>query len=479
MDATSSIGSGGSLEPLIQQLLALERQPLLKLQNTRGDLTVRTGIFNDLKSKLLALQTQADALSQTAGILNLFGARAATSSNTAVLTGTADATSVNGSHTLHVDQLAKQSTLTSKKFTTTGTDIITAEGAGAKTIRITVNGTNYDINVSLSAGQSNNTILTNMAAAINGNPSAAAAVTASVVQVDSTNAKLVLRSNQTGLVNKITLTNITGTLFTTTDLRDSAAADDPTNRGGFIYADSLLDAKFTLDGIALTRSGNTVSDALTGLTLNLLTAQNPADPSLTLTVGPDKTAINTSVQSLLTKYNDLIKYLNDKTKGGGASSRGPLAGDATYTQLRMRLRSLMASTVSTVTSGNPKQLSEIGITAAADGTLSITDTTKFNAKLDLSANTVGDLFNSGNGFAVQLKSLLTGYTKASGVVDNSTDSITLQITNIDRQIAQQNDRLRIREDGLRRQLAAIQQALNAAVAQQGVVTNILSASGLR
>jgi flagellar hook-associated protein 2 len=477
MSSTSGVGATSSLEALIQQLMVLERQPVKRLEAAKSELNVRSGVFNDLKAKLLALQTEADALSQTAGILNKFGARSASSSNTAVLTARADGTSINGTHTLHVDQLAKPDTLTTKKFTDSGTDIIDGEGAGTKTIRIRVDGTDYDVNVTLSSGQSNKTILTNMASAINGHAGASAKVEASVVQIDSTSSKLVLRSKQTGLAHVMTLSNVTGTLFTTTDLRDSAAADDANNRGGYIYADNLLDAKFKLDGLSLTRASNTVTDALTGVTLNLLAAQDAADPDLTLTVGPDKAAIKTSVESFLTKYNDLIKYLNDKTKVAG-STRGGLAADFAYTELRMRLRSLMASTVSSVTAGNPKQLSEIGITAAADGTLSITDLTLFNKELDDGATSVGDLFNSSNGLAVQLKSILNGYTTAGGIVDNSKDSITRQIRFTDDRIAQQNERLRIREDALRRQLSAIQRALNAAVAQRGAIANILSASGL-
>jgi flagellar hook-associated protein 2 len=383
-----------------------------------------------------------------------------------------------------VTQLARADTLASKRFADAGTDLVTVEGAGTKTVRIGVDGANYDIQVALGAGDSNETVLTNLAAAINADAGASAKVTASVVQVDDTGSKLVLVSKQTGLAHALSLSDQTGTLFASADVRDGAAADDGANRGGYLYADSLLDAKFTLDGLTLTRSSNSVTDALSGLTLTLLGTQASGATPVTLTVGADEGSIKTKVQTFLDSYNTLIRFLTERTStkvslstsGTGSTSvnsvqRGPLDAEPAYLNLLIGLRSDIGGRIGSAAGGGPSALAEVGITAGSDGTLSISDSAKFSAALkDPSGITA--LFSSSDGLSTRVQNRLAGFLGAGGILDSSQDAVSVRMSSITLSIQQQEDILKVKQDGLMQQLTGLQEVLAQLAQQQSVLDSI-------
>ncbi|MFQ5751217.1 MAG: flagellar filament capping protein FliD, partial [bacterium] len=137
--------------------------------------------------------------------------------------------------------------------------------------------------------------------------------------------------------------------------------------------------------------------------------------------------------------------------------RGTLAGDSTYRNLRSRLRSVMTGQVTSADSGNPDYLFDIGISAASDGTLSITDSDEFEDALLASSSAIADLFNSSSGVATQLKSVLDDFIKVGGYIDKGKDNVTDRIKNIDSQINRYDERLARRERQLRTQFAKMQE----------------------
>ena len=75
------------------------------------------------------------------------------------------------------------------------------------------------------------------------------------------------------------------------------------------------DAAFTVDGISLTRSSNSITDLFTGYNVNLLssTTINGTDTPAILTGSVDTTAAKTNLQSFVSAVNDARTLLNDKT----------------------------------------------------------------------------------------------------------------------------------------------------------------------
>lgn len=472
-----------NIEALVTSVMTVERRPLTGLQSDQMTLSRRSATFSDLKSALSALRSKAQALAQV-GTLSPFQIKTVGSSNTTVATATASPAAVAAVHTLSVAQLAKAGTVVSKQLVSTATDVVTAEGVGTKSVKVTYDGTDpatggtaVAINVTVNAGDTNSTILANLATAINSDTTLGAKVSASVVNDTSTTARLVLTSKQTGLANKVRVADATGTLVNAIQL-DSESASSGT-AGGYLFADTALDAKFTLDGLSITRSSNSVSDALTGVTINLLA---PSASDVTLTVGPDNGAVKASVQAFLDAYNKALTFLRDRiavkasatTSGTNttevtAVSRGPLAGEPAYVSLASNLRSEVGGSVSGIQTGNLALLADVGITAASDGTLSITDTAKFDDAVATSPSGLIDLFASTNGVSTRLIARLDGFVNAGGLIDGSLSTVTSKTNNINQQITALQNRLDRREAALRKQLVDLQKALGVLSAQRFIL----------
>lgn len=471
-----------NIEGLVSSIIAVERRPLAGLQANQRTLSLRSATLSDLKSALSALRSKAQALAQ-AGTLSPFQAKAVSSSNTTVATATTSPSALAAVHNLSVSQLAKSSTIVSKQLTSSATDVVTAEGAGAKSVKVTYDGTDpatsgtaVAVNVTLNAGDSNSTILTNLATAINNDATLGAKVSASVVSDTSGTSRLVLAGKQTGLANKVRVADTTGTLLSAIQL-DSEVASSGT-AGGYLFADATLDAKFKLDGLDITRSSNSPSDVLTGVTINLF---GLSTSDVTLTVNPDKSSVKTSVQAFLDAYNKALTFLRARidvkastTSSAGSTEvnsviRGLLAGEATYASLVSNLRSDVGNSVSGVQTGNPALLADVGITAASDGTLSISDTTKFDGAIGTKLNGLIDLFASTNGVSGRLIARLDGFVNTGGLIDGSLSTVTSKTQNINQQITTLQDRLTKREAALRKQLLDLQKALSALSAQRFIL----------
>ena len=137
------------------------------------------------------------------------------------------------------------------------------------------------------------------------------------------------------------------------------------------------DASFSVDGMNMTSSSNTVTDAIGGVTLNLLGGDS--NTTLTLNVSTDASAIETKVNSLLTAYNNVISYVNTQMTYNSDTSTtgGPLFGDNTLKSIKSQLQNMVVSAVGT--SSSIKYMSDIGITIGSDNKLTLNTSTFENA----------------------------------------------------------------------------------------------------
>ncbi len=160
------------------------------------------------------------------------------------------------------------------------------------------------------------------------------------------------------------------------------------------------DASFTVDGASLTSSTNTVTNAIPGVTLNLL----GADPKTTLTVNvsPDTQTIEDNVNTMLNAYNAVMSYINGQmsytpgtsttgTTGTAGTTGGPLFGNNTLQSIKTQLQSAITSQVGT---GSMDYLADIGITVGSTGQLSLNTTTLENAISNNFSGVVNLLSNS-------------------------------------------------------------------------------------
>ena len=448
---TYSVG----LNNFLNTYLATLRQPIAKLQAQRSNLQIKYAVFTDLKTKLQSLGTAVGGLSQS-GTLSTFRNKMAAASDSSVVTATATSSAARGSHTVAVTQLASAHTVVSNRYDSAGTTL--AQGLlGAKTFSVAVGDETYQVSVTISDGMTNREVLSEIATAIN--EASDGEVVSSVVGDTPSSSKLSIRSSSTGTVGAMIFTDSGGTLAALGVTNQSQAT---ATAGGYVYADlgnNELDALATVDGIDIIASSNEISDAITGVTLNLLATQAEDERPVTVTVTVDLDAIKTDIDNFIAKYNAAFTYLVAKTRVDGATyERAALAGDYPYASLRLGMRQAMVSPVATG-SLDYQALSQIGITCDRSGTFSISDADLLETALADDLQSVESIFVSEGGVATTLKSLLESYCGAGGTIGVSQDGLTSRMNNINAAIKRQESYVTIRERTLRQQYAALQDAL--------------------
>ena len=180
------------------------------------------------------------------------------------------------------------------------------------------------------------------------------------------------------------------------DPADATLNFDTNNDFGSIYTiqtseiQAGADASFAVDGVAVTRSSNTVDDLITGVTLNL----KGADPDTTVKVDVDRDyeKIKEQITEFVTAYNDLMDTINGQLTYDTAAQEpgGPLFGDST-------LRSLRSSLVRTVINQVPgldanfSSIGLVGINLDNNGHLTVDDD-KLQGYLETNFEDVKNLF---------------------------------------------------------------------------------------
>jgi flagellar hook-associated protein 2 len=116
------IGTGLNTTALVQALMASYEQPITALQDQQSQIGSLVSTWQGISSDLSALEKAAEALSTPSG----WQATEATSSNSAVATGTTSGNATTGSVTFAVDQLATGETLVSSGAVAATSDVVTS-----------------------------------------------------------------------------------------------------------------------------------------------------------------------------------------------------------------------------------------------------------------------------------------------------------------------------------------------------------------
>ena len=333
---------------------------------------------------------------------NAFAARAATIGATgnvnagSVLSMTVENGAATGDHTLQISQIAtaqKVAGATQSSQTTplgfSGTFSLGLAGGSSASITVTSGMTLQDV-----------------ADAINAQ-SATSNVGASIVQVSSGSYELVLTGAQDAA--DISYSSTSGD-----DLLNKLGVTDSTGAFSNVLQTAQV-AKFTLDGIALTRNSNEITDVLSGITFDLL-QPTPSGASLNISIGADTDQITTALQTFVTDYNafrDEVIAQQAANPDGTASSNSVLFGDGTMRQIMTQIEQVLGTSVNGFT------MSDIGLS--------------FNAQNELVLNT-GTLSTALSTNLSGVTALLSAQTKTSSsqlsVVNTGTspESFTLDVT---------------------------------------------------
>lgn len=140
---------------------------------------------------------------------------------------------------------------------------------------------------------------------------------------------------------------------------------------------AATDASFTLDGVAMTRSSNHVTDALSNVTIDLL--QDTNTPTANLTVASDTSTIKSNINSFVSAFNSVIAKIDDLTAfDADTLTSQTLFGDTQVLSLKDTLVSELTDNMPGLT-GDVKALSQIGISLDTSNQLEVDDTTLSSA----------------------------------------------------------------------------------------------------
>jgi flagellar hook-associated protein 2 len=423
---------------MITKLMAVESQPLNNLYTQEASYQAKISALGSLKGTLSSLQTTLSAFTLSVGqtATNKFASYSASVADSTVATASATTGAVAGTYSLDVTTVAKSHQLKSTSYSSssaivgTGTIVIERGSVSAGTFTskssttVTIDSSNYT--------------LAGIRDAIN---KADAGVSATIV-AGTGSAYLMLTSDSTGTEDVM---NITGTLA---DFNYDAASG---SGASMTQTQAATDASLSVNSVAITSTSNTITDAISGVTLNLKgTATVPASTTVTVTKDTS-TSLVSAFTAMAKAYNDFSSTAHNLSSYDAANKKAAiLLGNATLRTAQSQVNQVLGSIPSGAT-GTYQRLAQIGVTLQKDGTMTV-DSTKLKAAISNDYTSVAALASS---LGTALNTTLTGLVGTSGILDSATSGLNASVKRIDKQMAALQVRLTDIEARYRKQFSAL------------------------
>ncbi len=146
-----------------------------------------------------------------------------------------------------------------------------------------------------------------------------------------------------------------------------------TTEGYAMEATAGQDAKLTIDGVAVTRSSNSIDDVISGVTLDLNRVESGS--TVNLTISRDTDSIKGKVNEFTAAYNQVIENINQQFAYSEETKQaGILSGESTLRTIKSIIQGTLSNSISLLPA-DANALSLIGITSDKYGKLSVTDST--------------------------------------------------------------------------------------------------------
>ena len=358
-------GSGLNVPQIVDALVDAERVPKQKkIDEEKEAATVQISALGSLKNELSVFQANTDALDGQVGLA------LSSSTSNVTLSRTDSSLASEFSHTINVSSIANGQVLNFNNggsgFSSTtadiGIDSLTIDfGTWTLGPAFTDNGTSSTFSLTNGA-----TSLTDVRDAIN---NSSIGVKASIIEVSTGSYSLMMKSPE-GAENAMRVT---------TSLSGSAVdvmKYDPENTGSFAdtatQVVSASDASFTIDGITVTRSSNTITDLFSGITVELDdVSASDLGTDQTISSRYSETDALGVLETVVSEINYLLSFLKEQSRpGANGEDGGPLNGDHFIRYTESKIKNL----TSTAIKGYDDEdiyLSSFGVVTKLDGTLRV------------------------------------------------------------------------------------------------------------
>ena len=294
----SGLGNGTDFDALITKLVQVEQGRITTLQTWKQSWVKKQAAFQELNTAMLELKTTLEGMDSEGEFL----VKTTDSTNSSVLSASTGSNALDGSHSITVARLATaKAMVTQTGYASADTDINSSSTDA--TFAYAYQGTTYSVSVGANA------TLTDLASIVNNDPNNAG-VKASVVY-DGSKYYLQLRGMDTG--NDANLVIDSGTTLTGFG---AANFDTITSNASALLK---LDGWPTGTDSYITRETNTVSDLVSGLTLNL-----KSTGTVTITTATDTDAVRENIQTFVEQMNTVRSLLQDLTAYDSTTQQGSL-----------------------------------------------------------------------------------------------------------------------------------------------------------
>jgi len=384
--STSRAGSSLDVAGIVSGLMEAENVPVNKLDAKISKSSVKITALGSIKSQLSAVKAALIDLQTPANFSKL----SAKFSNTSIATAEISTTATAASYQMEVTSLA-QPTIWNVSGFTNSVDALTWYNDSAQAA------------VKTSAD-------------------------ATVFLSNTGQYVLSLKSKTTGIAGAFSL--------------DSNPVTAPITKTQYQSAENAV---FKLNGVEFTRSSNTVSDALTGITLNLATTTAVATP-ITLTVTNDVVSARPKLDALVKAYNDLYALYKAQTVPSvDAATRGVLNSDFGVSSMMRQLISGLMLPTTDVEGGalaGQTDLSAMGLKLLDSGNLAVDDTLLSAASSTLQTRlSAGIRIGYSSATASDLASQIGDMLFSGGIIQDRIDSEKTTQTDLNKRKTELQEKL--------------------------------------
>ena len=457
----SGIASGIDSQAIIDSTIASARLArVTPNQKKVSDLEETNSALGSLGEKLDTLRT---TLSQFSSLSGGGVSKTGSSSKESVVGATASNAATNGSYDITVTTLAKNHTYSfdqtySSSTTPLQSTLTGAESAAARTVTFTVGtGTNLET-ISVLATNGSYTI-GQFVSDFNATSSKAEASLVNTGTETSPAYKIVISGTYEGTEKgTIARTALGASLTNLIPYAESAAAN----------------SAISISGIgSITRSTNSISDVIPGVSINLASAG-----TATVKIAEDVATTTAKLQDFVTSFNDIVKYILEnnqviREENGSEVTNifAPLAATRTDDTALQLLRQNIASTAA---SGGAivRVFSDIGISTERDGTIKF-DTSKLQSSLSSEPSSVNDIIKTFADTVALTGGTVDKYTRYSGLLDISINNNKNLITDLNRRITDAEKQIQRTADSLKQRYARLEGLMSRLQQQQSSLAGAL------
>jgi flagellar hook-associated protein 2 len=459
----SGIASGIDTNALIQATSDATRQArITPFEKQKTDLEDSNESLREFKTLFETFRDEADDF----GTLSARGIqKGLVSNNEEVITGTANSAASSGSYSVNVTSLARNGIITfNDRFTARNTPLAPAINSSAseedRSVEFTVGSGSLEQTVAIPI--TSTTTVEEFVALFNQKSTTARANLVNVGSNSTPQYAVSISSLETGLEKG----ELSVSLGSEVSLQNRFTTNSLTQ---------ARDSVFSIVGVGnnISRSTNTITDVIPGLSLNLL---SEGTTSVSVDISSEETT--TKVKKFVEAYNSIITFFDDnntveREEDGeevdnifGSLAKNTVDENAVEA-LRGAIRETNLEDGSTV-----KIFADIGITTARDGTLEF-DEDKFNEALGREPSSVENLLASFADNHTLTGKTISNYTRFGGLFDITIDSQEERGSSLADRISEAEDYIARQEQNLRARYARLESLIGGLQSQQNALTSAL------